>query len=227
MEMEITVPDEVPVMTLPNVAFFPQALLPLHIFEPRYRRMLRDVLASNRIFAIAGLDQRQLGQPGKIEPKHRVVGIGIVRACQKNDNGTSNLLLQGLCRAEIDEVITEDPYRRIRIRALVSESGATIEENERLRRELTRLIGLKLKLAETEAAELTAFLKSVSDPETFVDLAAFNLCENPALKQTLLETLSVSRRFELFNRSLRHDIEQIKLRRKLQGGLADDRIADN
>ena len=156
-----------------------------------------------------------------------MVGIGIVRACQKNDNGTSNLLLQGLCRAEIDEVITEDPYRRIRIRALVSESGATIEENERLRRELTRLIGLKLKLAETEAAELTAFLKSVSDPETFVDLAAFNLCENPALKQTLLETLSVSRRFELFNRSLRHDIEQIKLRRKLQGGLADDRIADN
>jgi Lon protease-like protein len=227
MEMEITVPDEVPVMTLPNVAFFPQALLPLHIFEPRYRRMLRDVLASNRIFAIAGLDQRQLGQPGKIEPQHRVVGIGIVRACQKNDNGTSNLLLQGLCRAEIDEVITEDPYRRIRIRALVSESGATIEENERLRRELTRLIGLKLKLAETEAAELTAFLKTVSDPETFVDLAAFNLCENPALKQTLLETLSVSRRFELFNRSLRHDIEQIKLRRKLQGGLADDRIADN
>ena len=101
------------------------------------------------------------------------------------------------------------------------------EENERLRRELTRLIGLKLTLAETEAAELTAFLKSVSDPETFVDLAAFNLCENPALKQTLLETLSVSRRFELFNRSLRHDIEQIKLRRKLQGGLADDRIADN
>ena len=39
--MEITLPDEVPVMTLPNVTFFPQALLPLHIFEPRYRQMLK------------------------------------------------------------------------------------------------------------------------------------------------------------------------------------------
>jgi Lon protease-like protein len=227
METEIIVPDEVPVMTLPNVAFFPQALLPLHIFEPRYRRMIRDVLASNRIFAVAGLDQRRLGQPGTIEPQHRVVGIGIVRACQKNDNGTSNLLLQGLCRAENDGVVSEEPYRRIRVRALTSELGATAVENERLRAELARLIGLKLKLAETEAAELIAFLRTVVDPETFVDLAAFNLCENPVLKQTLLETLNVSRRFDLFNRSLRHDIEQIKLRRKLQGDLADDRIADN
>src|SRR2546422_8633740 len=48
----ITLPEELPVMTLPNVAFFPQALMPLHIFEPRYRQMLRDVLATNRLFAI-------------------------------------------------------------------------------------------------------------------------------------------------------------------------------
>ena len=41
MEMEIVLPEEVAVMTLPEVAFFPQALLPLHIFEPRYRQMLR------------------------------------------------------------------------------------------------------------------------------------------------------------------------------------------
>ena len=75
--------------------------------------------------------------------------------------------------------------------------------------------------------ELTAFLKTVADPETFVDIAAFSLCENPVLKQTLLETLDVHRRFQLFNRELRHDIEQIKLRRKLQGGLPDERIADN
>ena len=47
-------------MTLPNTAFFPQALMPLHIFEPRYREMLRDVLASNRLFAVAGLDLERL-----------------------------------------------------------------------------------------------------------------------------------------------------------------------
>jgi Lon protease-like protein len=227
MEAEIIVPDEVPVMTLPNVAFFPQALQPLHIFEPRYRQMLRDVLAGNRMFAIAGLDASQLGQSGDPEPQHRVAGIGIIRACQKNDNGTSNLLIQGLCRAEIDSIVSDEPYRRIRIRALTSEPGASVDETQRLRVELSRLITLKLKLADNPAAHLSSYLKNVTDPETFVDIAAFSLCENPALKQTLLETLDVYRRFQLFNRELRRDIEQIKLRRKLQGGLADENIADN
>ena len=60
MDMEIKLPDEVPLMTLPNTAFFPQALMPLHIFEPRYRHMLRDVLGSNRLFAVAGLNPRRL-----------------------------------------------------------------------------------------------------------------------------------------------------------------------
>ena len=54
MEVEITLPTDLPVMTLRNVALFPQALLPLHIFEPRYRLMLRDVLRSDRLFAVAG-----------------------------------------------------------------------------------------------------------------------------------------------------------------------------
>src|SRR3954447_5841679 len=144
MEMEITLPDEVPVMTLPNTTFFPQALLPLHIFETRYRQMLRDVLASNRLFAVAGLDLQRLSEPGQFEPPHRVASVGIIRACQKNDNGTSNLLLQGLCRVEILKIIRDEPYRRIRIRALSSQAGGTPDENQALRRELARLLNVKL-----------------------------------------------------------------------------------
>ena len=142
MEMEITLPEEVPVMTLPNVTFFPQALMPLHIFEPRYRQMLKEVLATNRLFAVTGLDQKRLGEPGEFEPPHRVASVGIVRACQKNANGTSNLLLQGLCRVEVLGIITDQPFRRIRVRALPSEPVADPAENVRLRAELARLIAL-------------------------------------------------------------------------------------
>jgi Lon protease-like protein len=226
VELEITMPEEVPVMTLPNVAFFPQALLPLHIFEPRYRQMLSDVLAGNRLFAVAGLDRRLAGSPGQVEPPHRVAGVGIVRACQKSENGTSNLLLQGLCRVEITAVVGDVPYRRIRIRALVSEPGAPVAENQRLRSELARLLRLKFKLEES-TAEMTGLLRAIDDPETFVDVAAFNLCKNPALKQKLLETLDVHDRFELFNRRLRDEIEALRLRKKLQGGVQDDRIGEN
>ncbi|MBI5766150.1 MAG: LON peptidase substrate-binding domain-containing protein [Verrucomicrobia bacterium] len=227
MEMEITLPDEVPAMTLPNVVFFPQALLPLHIFEPRYRAMLRDVLATNRLFAVAGLDPRRLDEPGLFEPPHRIASVGIIRACQKNDNGTSNLLLQGLCRVAITHIVTDEPYRRIRVRALTSQLGATDQANHLLRLDLARLLALKLKLAHTGSAEMTSFLKTVEDPEAFVDIAAFSLCENARFKQKLLETLDVHRRLRLLCDQVRDEIAAIRLRRKLQGRLPDENIADN
>ena len=214
-------------MTLPGVVFFPQALMPLHIFEPRYREMLRDVLASNRLFAVAGLDVRKLEEPGLSEPPQRIASVGIIRACQKNDNGTSNLLLQGLCRVEITHIVTDQPYRRIRVRALASQPGASAQDNELLRADLSRLLALKLKLAAAGSGEMAAFLKTIDDPEAFVDIAAFSLCDSARLKQKLLETLDVHRRLELLREQVRDEIATLKLRRKLQGRLPDDRITDN
>jgi ATP-dependent Lon protease len=227
MEVEIQVPDEVPVMTLPNLAFFPQALLPLHIFEPRYRHMLRDVLASNRIFAVAGIDSKAAASKADFEPPHSVACIGLVRACQENDNGTSNLLLQGLCRVRIESIVVDEPYRRIRIRALASEPGAAPSENARLRRELTRLIKLKLKLSPGGSEGMTDLLKTVEDPEIFADIAAFNLCDDAPVKQKLLETLDVNRRLLLLLEVVRSEIDAAMLHLNLQGGLNDDQIPLN
>ncbi len=227
MEMEIVLPGQISVMTLPNVAFFPQALMPLHIFEPRYRQMLKESLATHRLFAVAGIDPKRAEDATLFEPAHRIATVGIVRACQKADNGTSNLLLQGLARVEFTEILREEPYRIARIRALTSEPGAADPENIRLRTDLAKLIITKQRLGGKVPADFAKFLKTIEDPETFVDLAAFSLCENPSMKQQLLETLDVHRRLQLFTDQLRVEIETIKLRRKLQGRLTDDHIGDN
>jgi ATP-dependent Lon protease len=222
--MEIVVPAEIPVMTLPGVTFFPQALMPLHIFEPRYRAMLRDVLATNRLFAVAGVDPCK---PNAFEPPHRIASMGIVRACQENKDGTANLLLQGLARVEIKAILRDEPYRVICIRALASQPGADEEENLKLRTRLSRLLSTRQRLNGALPDELSRFLKNVADPEIFVDLAAFSFCENPHLKQKLLETLDVHERMQLFSADIRSDIESIKLRKKLQGRLPDEGIANN
>ncbi len=227
MEMEITLPEELAMMTLPNVTFFPQALLPLHIFEPRYRQMLVDSLASHRLFAVAGLKEKTKAGQDAFEPPCRVATVGIVRACQKADDGTSNLLLQGLARVEILRILGEEPYRTVRVRALASEAGAAPEENVRLRKVAGKLIVTKQRLGGTVPREFAQFLKTIDDPETFVDLAAFSLFEDAGFKQKLLETLDVHRRLELFSRQMEVEIEQMKLRRKLQGKLGDDDIALN
>jgi ATP-dependent Lon protease len=223
--MELTIPNEVAVMTLPGVAFFPQALLPLHIFEPRYRRMLQDALDTHRLFAVAGLDVKRASNA--FEPAYRIATVGVVRACQGNDDGTSNLLLQGLVRVEFTEIIGEEPYRRMKIRALTSEPGATEADNARIRTQLSRLLTTRLRLRGESADELTRFLRGIEDPEIFVDLAAFNLCGDASLKQRLLETLNVHKRLELFSAWAKLEVTALRLQKKLQGGLSDDEVTNN
>ena len=225
MEAEILVPDEIAVIALKDVAFFPQALLPLHIFEERYRLMLKDALATHRLFAVAGIDPR--GSTDELEPLHKVATVGIVRACQEHDNGNSNLLLQGLTRIEIVETTQRQPYRRIRIRPLSSTQGADPGANKRLRTRVGRLLSIRLHLNGESDTHLAQLLRSIEDPEIFVDIAAYNLCENPTVKQVLLETLNVNQRLELFSRQLHRDIASIKFRKRLQGSLPDEAIGNN
>ena len=102
-----------PIFPLPNVVLFPNALLPLHIFEPRYRQMTADALLGERLIAM-GLIQSQdesLGSPTK--PRiHEIMGIGKIIAHEKLEDGRYYLVLRGLARAKLlrDEPV-ELPYR--------------------------------------------------------------------------------------------------------------------
>ncbi|MDB6116181.1 MAG: hypothetical protein JWQ62_3126 [Lacunisphaera sp.] len=221
------VPETVPVMTLPNTVFFPQALLPLHIFEGRYRAMLRDVLASNRIFAVARLDQVRQQNSEEVEPLAHIASVGIIRACQKGDNDTSNLLLQGICRVEVKAIVREEPYRIIAVQPISTTAGTHHAELEVLRLEVMRLLNLRRRLGTPVPKGMTQFLESIDDIDTFADIAAFNLCDDSATKQHLLETLETRRRLQLFAASLKSEIEAQRLRRKLQGHLPDDHVANN
>ena len=82
MIQNIEIPEEVPVMTLSSTVLFPQAVMPLFIFEPRYKKMLSDVLAQNRIFAVATIDERTKDTTDTETP-YPIAGIGLIRACKK------------------------------------------------------------------------------------------------------------------------------------------------
>ena len=117
---ELPLPPEAPVMALPNAILFPHTLLPLHIFEPRYREMLVYALEQHRMFCVA------LIRPGVAEPAgpgdlFPVAGIGLIRVCVGSEDGTSNLVLQGLARVRLMDFLQETPFRIARIGKVRSE----------------------------------------------------------------------------------------------------------
>ena len=116
-------PDQVPVMPLPGALLFPHALLPLYIFEPRYRQMLDLALSEHRMFCVALMKpQRQHWQ--STDDFFHVAGVGLIRACVGRGDGTSNLILQGLRRVRFAAFEQSSPFPIAQIEPL--ESKATI-----------------------------------------------------------------------------------------------------
>ena len=226
-EIEINLPKEVPVMTLPHMTFFPQALVPLHIYEPRYREMLADVLKTNRLFALVGLNTKLITDEARVDPPYSVGCVGLVRTSKENQNGTSDLMLQGLCRVEIRSIVREKPYRVVSIKPLLSNPPAAGTDLNFKRVHLNKLLALKYKELFQSDKAIVKYLKSIEDPETFLDIAAHTLCDSSELKQKLLETLDIAERFELYSERLRMDVAMQKLENKIKGDTSIDKISDN
>src|SRR5439155_3670176 len=108
----------VPVFPLPDLVFFPHASVPLHIFEPRYRKMIEDVLGGDRLIAMAllkpGWEQGYDGSP-EIFP---LGCAGLIEEEARLPDGRFNIRLRGVTRVEIQSFERESPYRVARVRVL-------------------------------------------------------------------------------------------------------------
>lgn len=227
MNQELEIPYEVPVMTLSSTVLFPQAIMPLHIFEPRYREMLKNVLSGDRIFAVAALNEANAAVDPGGEPPHSIAGVGIVRACRTNEDGTSNLVLQGLARVKLEEITRENPYRTARIRQVASQTDGPAEVLQSIKPTLLQLIETQRELGAPIPKEVIQFLGNVADSETVLDLSIYTLCGSGALKQELLETREVVTRFDKFETYLQRAIEQMRLDSELKGDLGDESVGNN
>lgn len=216
------IPAVLPVMTLAETVLFPGVVLPLHIFEPRYRTMLGDVLRVSRIFAVASMDRTSA-----TEEPCSVATAGIVRSCLANDDGTANLILQGVRRVALLEKVSEAPYPVMSTRPLLSVPGGDDRSLQSMKRKLLAAIKLKSKLGIPLSPDLLASLEALQEPEITVDTIAYSLCSDPVLRQILLETLDTRRRGERLLDRLRRDIADLRLEKKLQGGLCDEDIENN
>jgi ATP-dependent Lon protease len=201
-------PREVPVMTLPEATLFPQALLPLYIFEPRYRQMLLDSLNTSRMFSVA------MQKPGRTrETPSPVAGLGIIRVSVGHQDGTSHLILQGIARVELAETVRYKPYRIQRIRALESPPcndvvvDALLAKVRELVEEWVKL-GLPLpfpaapknKQSDTPPGfspkEVLKYLDKLTDPEQIADLVSCAVLSGPVERQTILETVNLELRLK-------------------------------
>ena len=182
------------VFPLPNVVLFPKVELPLFIFEPRYRQMLADTMAGNKLLAIS-LFRKDWEKTKDLHPSHEIAGVGYVKAVIENNDGTSHILLKGLERVRITSYIQTEPYRVARVRPIPDEVEDTKELRE-LGRTLRDLFIQRIRLASERPDRAIMLPKELSDPVTLSHYASFIVSSNPYLKQGILETTNVNCRIK-------------------------------
>jgi Lon protease-like protein len=201
---EITLPDEIPVMPLPGAVLFPHALLPLYIFEPRYREMLEHALQRDRMFSVA-LIKPSCPEWHAPEDFFHLATVGLIRACVGRGDGTSNLVLQGLHRVRFTGFEQETPFPVAKIDIVESTGDATVE-TEALGEKVLELYR-KLKRAERQLPpKIDRYLEQLGDLEMLADLVASTFVDDPLRRQKMLEEPSVNERLRLLITFLQDEI---------------------
>ena len=188
--------DLVPLFPLPNVVLFPKVFLPLHIFEPRYREMVTDAVASDRLIGMVllrpGWDKDYEGRP----PIYPVGCSGVMTHVERLPDGRFNIVLRGLERFRIVEEDRDRPYRRALVEPL-AERILSIDDHTEIRRCRQKLESLlqpavagdvrapKSTPGRSRAGE--ARIPEAMSDEDLVNALAQYLDLEPLEKQALLE----------------------------------------
>jgi Lon protease-like protein len=189
--------DALPIFPLPDVVLFPGALLPLHVFEPRYREMTADVLAGKRLMAIVrlrpGYEADYEGAPAVFA----TAGIGYVVTHEPLPDGRSNILLRGVGRMSIErEHPTERKYRTVRARVLTDSRSERPEDAVASHRQLVAVCDHLAAAMPQGGDVLRALVRSAPSPGTCADVIAAALVRDADERQRLLETLDPADRLD-------------------------------
>ena len=176
-------PTTIPIFPLPNVVLFPNVFLPLHIFEPRYRAMVADSLAGDRII---GMTLLQPGFEGDYHGNPAVYAVGcagVITHAERLPDGRSNVVLRGL---EKFRIVEEDHSRAYRV-ATIDPLPETTSEADRplLRQQRQRLETLLIAAIERGGAD-PRFPPAIADDDLINALAQY-LALSPVERQALLE----------------------------------------
>ena len=178
-----------PIFPLPNCVLLPDGLLPLHVFEPRYRELTRDCLAGHHYMGVArlrpGYEATYYGRP----PVYDRFGVGRIICSEELPDGRFAIVLRGVARVELArELPAERSYRLVQARILDDEHVDRVETNG-VHRKLIALCDRLAEVIDEGGQQLRDLVRAHDDPGACADAIAAALVMDADARQELLEAL--------------------------------------
>jgi Lon protease-like protein len=186
-----------PIFPLPGAVLLPHSLVPLHIFEPRYRKMTRDAEEGLKAIALANIpDEAAAGEkPPRVLP---VLGVGVLTRVDRLPDGRFNIVLRGVQRARIaQELPSGEPYRLVRAEPLLP--ALPLSPRAALLADALKRLVFALSAARRgpETQALAQLAARAHDPGDLADMVAGVVMAAPRDRQAALEAVEIIPRLEL------------------------------
>ncbi len=188
------------VFPLHGVAVLPGTPAPFHIFEPRYRALVEDALAGDRILAVPGLFGKSDAHALR-PPLRAICGAGIIEVEERHEDGRFDLVLRGLARVRLlEELPPAKLYREFRAEVVddVLPKGGVAALGNRVEALRRIVYDLSTRLPqESGAPQLAEAVAQMKDPSAIADLVAAAALSEPEPRQKVLEEADVGKRLDL------------------------------
>jgi ATP-dependent Lon protease len=216
----ITVPEVLPVLPLRGVVVFPSAIVPLLISRGPSLKVVEHALAGDRMLAMVTQKHPEDEEPTPDGLYSRGTAGRILKMLKYPD-ASVRILVQGLRRIDIVEIVSSEPFYTARIRQLSDEQEESADV-EAMQAHMVNQFGKFVSMIPYLPDELQVVAMNIKDPGKVTDLIASNL--NVALeeKQELLATLDVRKRVERLTSILNREIELLELGQKIQSQVQDE-----
>src|SRR5438552_3204667 len=222
-EKDLPVPDILGILPLRNTVVFPHAVVPLGAGRASSLHVIEEALAGSRLVGAVMQRDAAVDAPGAAG-LHPVGTVVVIHRAFKQPDGTLRLIVQGLERFRILEVVQDSPYLRARIEhsADAAEAAPTLEV-EALARSVLGLFQKIVSLSPTLPDELANVAAAAEGASALADLIAASLPSLPTpLKQELLETIDVKQRLERLVGALGKEAEVLELGSKIQSDVQSE-----
>src|SRR3979411_2321861 len=213
----LSIPSDLPILPLRETVLFPNSFMPLAVARESSVRLIDDAIANGKMVAVFTQRDAAVEEPGKAD-LYTVGTATHIHKMFKLPDGSLRLIVQGLARLKLDEVVSAQPYLRARGSAAVEDTNdADRLEIDALARNIKTNFQQVVSLSPLLSDDLQTLAMNITEAGRLADFIASSLSTiGTAVKQEVLETLDIRTRMDNLNRILIKELEVLELGSKIQ-----------
>ena len=208
------IPDSLPILPLRNTVLFPGVVIPITVGRDKSIKAVSDSYKSDKLVGVVAQKDSNIEEPTVSDLEDIGTVAKIVKMIKMPDGGTT-IIIQGRKRFKIEEITTEDPYFKAKIKLLEDETLANDPDFNAMVGSIKDLAGQIVGLSPNLPSEAAIILKNIENPSFLIHFVSSNLNCDLKQKQQLLEISNLKARAELLMNLMHTELQYAELKNKV------------